>query len=440
MASRERDDAMAGLLKRTLAGDAGVGNDCPGPDILAAYFERSLDAGETAHIELHLSECARCREELAALGRAEEAAATQAAQAPRHQPRASWIWDWRWLAPVAAVLILTAVWATRRPELTRIAERPTTGSDQAATSPPASPAPPQEKQLSPPSPIAPAPSAVPAPAKATSAAIAGGAKSQIRRDSPTAGSPPPPKPAAPGENTITAGNLHHPESGLAAQDALSKKTVAPRKTAEQNANAMVPSVSESVTVESAAPAIVMPQAAPASGAPMMAGAGRGNGVGVSGGVAAGAVAADSSKAKQERVATNSGQVQTEAEIVATNEEQLSASFIVRTPDKSILWRIGSAGFVERSGDGGLTWHGTLPKQNANYAAGSAPNAKVCWLVGNDGIILLTQAASAWQTVPPPVRTNFVAVVARDAWTATVTTADGRKFTTTNQGESWTPAK
>ena len=119
MSSRERDDAMAGLLKRTLAGDAGAGDDCPGPDILAAYFERSLDADETAHVELHLSECARCREQLAALGRAEEAAATPVVQAPRHQPRAPWLWDWRWLAPVAAVLILTAVWATRRPELTR---------------------------------------------------------------------------------------------------------------------------------------------------------------------------------------------------------------------------------------------------------------------------------------------------------------------------------
>ena len=104
MASRERDDAMAGLLKRTLAGDAGAGDDCPGPDILAAYFERSLDADETAHVELHLSECARCREQLAALGRAEEAAATPIVQAPRNQPRASWLWDWRWLAPVAAVL------------------------------------------------------------------------------------------------------------------------------------------------------------------------------------------------------------------------------------------------------------------------------------------------------------------------------------------------
>jgi len=43
-------------------------------------------------------------------------------------------------------------------------------------------------------------------------------------------------------------------------------------------------------------------------------------------------------------------------------------------------------------------------------------------------------------IPPPVREDFVAISARSASSATVTTADGRKFTTTNQGESWTAAK
>ncbi|MGA8869622.1 MAG: zf-HC2 domain-containing protein [Candidatus Acidiferrales bacterium] len=439
MSSRERDDAMAGLLKRTLAGDAGAGDDCPGPDILAAYFERSLDADETAHVELHLSECARCREQLAALGRAEEAAATQVADTPRRQPRASWLWDWRWLAPVAAVLILTAVWATRRPEFTRIAEQPTPKSAEVTPSQPALQAPPRDKQLSQPSLIAPAPSAVPTPTKAAPAAISREAKSQIRVDSQIAGSPPPPKPAASSGNAVSAENLPFSARDLVAPNTLSKKTVAPQKSStERTANAASPSANESVEIESAAPAVAPPQAAPQSGAPMMAGAGRGNGAGVAGGVAAGAIALDSAKAKQQRIATNGRQDQ--AEILTATQEQLSASFVVRPPDKSVLWRIGNAGFIERSGDAGLTWSGTLPKQNAHYAAGSAPSAKVCWLVGNDGIILLTQDAANWQTIPPPTQTNFVAVAARDAWTATVTTADGRKFTTTNQGESWTPAK
>jgi Putative zinc-finger len=431
MASRERDDAMAGLLKRTLAGDASAGNGCPEPDILAAYFERSLDAGETARIELHLSECARCREQLAALGGAEEAAATPVVQVPRHQPRASWLWDWRWLAPVAAVLILTAVWATRRPTLTQhSAQTPA----EAANSQPALQAPPQDKQLSRPHLVAPASRRVQTTPQAAPPENAPAANSKARVDSATAGNPPPTKAAAAGTNATSAGDLPLSAHELAPHDALSKKAFAPRKTsADQAANARVPSASGSVAVESAAPTVAAPSA-PASGAPSSHPAMNGAVAGIAGGVtSAGPARAE----KQERVAADGSQAQ--AEILTATQEQRSASFIVRTPDRSILWRIGSAGFVERSEDGGRTWNGTLPRQNAHYVAGSAPSAKVCWLLGNGGIILLTQDAANWQTIPPPVQANFVAVAARDAWTATVTTANGRRFTTTNQGDSWTPA-
>jgi len=436
MAARERDDAMAGLLKRNLAGDASTGKDCLGPDILAAYFERSLDAGEIARVELHLSGCARCREQLAALGRAEEAAGTPAPQRPRDEPRTSWIWDWRWLAPVAAVLILTAVWATRRTALTRIAEQP---RDEVALSKPTAPAPDRDKEFSQPSAIAPATRAIPAIPKAEPPANSREMNSKIRPNSAIAGTPlPPPKPAAAGGGAISAGNLPFPERGLVGGDSRSKKAPNAEKTAKQTANAPFASANESVAVESAAPATAAPPPAPAPVASTGAASGNGYGVGFVGGVAGGAVAADSARAKQERVATNG--LQTQAEILTTTQEQRAASFTVRAPDKNVLWRIGNAGFIERSEDGGLTWHGTLPKQNAHYTAGSAPSAKVCWLVGKDGIILLTQDATSWQTIPPPVRTNFAAVAAGDAWTATVTTADGRKFTTTDQGESWTPAR
>jgi hypothetical protein len=42
MAARDEDKAMAGLLRRSLAQDAGTGSgeDCPKPEILAAYGKR----------------------------------------------------------------------------------------------------------------------------------------------------------------------------------------------------------------------------------------------------------------------------------------------------------------------------------------------------------------------------------------------------------------
>ena len=92
--------------------------------------------------------------------------------------------------------------------------------------------------------------------------------------------------------------------------------------------------------------------------------------------------------------------------IANQAGELSAENVIRTPDPKILWRIASGGFVERSEDGGLTWMGQLPNQNAHFTAGSAPGAKVCWLVGDDGIILLTQDAANWQTIPPPSARGF----------------------------------
>src|ERR1700722_1297136 len=113
MAVRDDDKVMAGLLRRTLAsspkpgvasgvGDASGsrGDDCPTADILAAYYEHSLDADESSCYELHFSQCALCREQLAAMARAEEM--------PHPQPKASWAWLWNpyWLAPALAVLTL----------------------------------------------------------------------------------------------------------------------------------------------------------------------------------------------------------------------------------------------------------------------------------------------------------------------------------------------
>ena len=73
MASRpdnRPDKAATDLLRHSLARDPAAAGECPEPEILAAYFERSLNAEETARCELHLSGCARCREELALLERA----------------------------------------------------------------------------------------------------------------------------------------------------------------------------------------------------------------------------------------------------------------------------------------------------------------------------------------------------------------------------------
>ena len=107
MAAREEDKAMAGLLRRSLAQDAstGSGADCPGPEILAAYFDRALDAQETARYDLHFSRCSLCREQLAAMARA-------GGMGDAEEKTASG-WNWltgaRWLMPAAAGLVALIV-------------------------------------------------------------------------------------------------------------------------------------------------------------------------------------------------------------------------------------------------------------------------------------------------------------------------------------------
>ena len=146
---REQDKPAADLLRRSLASAAGApGSEidaCPDPEILAAYSERSLDADETARYEMHFSQCARCRDQLAALVRAGEF--TGAIEEKR--PGRAWIWDWRWLAlPVTAALVLAAVLVARRPT-NHPADRSLVAMNQPAAPPAASPEIPVAREYAP---------------------------------------------------------------------------------------------------------------------------------------------------------------------------------------------------------------------------------------------------------------------------------------------------
>ena len=70
MPSQDNENAMDGLLRRSLARDSAAVGDCPDAELLAAYFDQSLGADEAAGYELHFSTCTRCREQLAAMARA----------------------------------------------------------------------------------------------------------------------------------------------------------------------------------------------------------------------------------------------------------------------------------------------------------------------------------------------------------------------------------
>jgi hypothetical protein len=69
-------------------------------------------------------------------------------------------------------------------------------------------------------------------------------------------------------------------------------------------------------------------------------------------------------------------------------------------------------------------------------AGSAPSPEVCWVVGRGGVIRRSTNRQTWQRVPFPQNTDLSAVRATDARSASVSTADGRTFSTSDGGMTW----
>jgi photosystem II stability/assembly factor-like uncharacterized protein len=125
---------------------------------------------------------------------------------------------------------------------------------------------------------------------------------------------------------------------------------------------------------------------------------------------------------------------------AKSAQESYSEIVIATPDPDVFYRIATVGYVEISEDGGVTWQRQLLNPSAEFTAGSAPEPRICWLVGRSGIIFLTEDGKNWRKLPSPTSADLVAVVAKSASTATVTSNDNRKWTTDDAGENWRQAK
>lgn len=111
---------------------------------------------------------------------------------------------------------------------------------------------------------------------------------------------------------------------------------------------------------------------------------------------------------------------------------------VPAPSGTTIWRIGQAGVIQRSTDGGTTWSIQPSGIVADLIAGSAYSDQVCWLVGRNGTILrTTNGGATWQKLKSPSNVDLLAVFSINADSATVTDAAGRAFETTTAGDHWT---
>jgi len=446
MAPRDDDKAMDGLLRRSLAREAAA-NGCPEPDILAAYSERSLDGDEMARYDQHFSQCARCREQLAAIFRAgsvveipeaQEAVAAQrtialgsaAADTPK-KPARPRILDWRWLAPVAAaILVVVFIYGQKA---SRLGKPPISENQVAMTKPEA--VPPSEladrksstrREIAPPS-SPPEPPAKSIGRNPSAAPPAGRELPKMARNYP----------AAPPMRDKEANRVDELRSEYDSRNDLRKRSEAGTPTimekqapAEQDSLSAAKKDADVATGTSGPTAALTPSAAGTAQAERKDETTRGGAAGQKS-----LVGGMTSNRKQKQAAAGANAT---AAVTVTSQALAvqSPAPVTQTHDAGVQYRIPGAGLVERSSDGGATWQGQYVKSSAEILAGAAPSENVCWLVGRGGVILLTTDGQKWKKIPPPAALDFVGVTAADAFSAILIAADGRKFSTEDGGRTW----
>jgi len=480
MELRKDDKAIEGLLRRSLARDSAA-QPCPEPDVLAAYFEQSLTPDETERCDLHFSQCARCREQLAAMASMGEAETDEshAPSATKEAPR-TWALGWNWLAPVAVLVSFALVWFIRYRVQTRttghtwtdglvavMKPQPSPSTTPLVTLPNASPsAPPTDKALQ-----------EPAHDKvgfAQHAPSTSDLKKDTTRASSTISSAD--QGAVPAAVDGYAGAPSRVTASERAAPQASARLIAPTPQSALRVPSKIASASELAKVvpgpkpqpaatanpgatQKEAPIAVAQTVEVTAEAPVVAN-------GVPGQAASASAAKTEAQQKDSLSAQQSAQslmVMDESEATEVNgklkqpvkeysksartktsanspnlvsAQAMPGYVLIATPDPSVVWRIAPEGFVERSMDSAATWEGTQISSEAQFLAGSAPTANTCWVVGRGGSIFMTKDGKHWKKIHAPAAIDFVSVSAMDAAIATVTAADGTKYATSNGGKNW----
>jgi len=394
---------MAGMLQRAVTAVRDhSGKDCPGPDVLAAYYERALSPAEQQHWEGHFSSCALCQAQLAALARSEPL--------PRPQQLRFWRWHGalRWLPPAAVALAAIAIWIAVRPNnpLHWFEKK----HPEVATTAPVAPNRQDELKEA-------TRSEAPAPPAPESTSKGKPSPATVEKQQEKAAKP-----------AVNFGSLKMAPRKEMAEGAMAR--IAPPTVAEKRA--LPPPVAENAVAagQTVAPGedkpaqgraapTVSAEAAPAAPAPSPS-----------------ASRAESSSSKIRHGYAIGGAAGGAFQAGQSILEVRSAEVLIASPDPAVQWRIGVGGTIERTGDGGKTWQGQFVSGGPGLVAGSAPSTKVCWLAGRAGTILRTKDGENWEKIASPAPLDFTGIKAKDERTATVIGADGRTFSTQDGGKTW----
>jgi len=129
-------------------------------------------------------------------------------------------------------------------------------------------------------------------------------------------------------------------------------------------------------------------------------------------------------------------------VAAPNQDLMQAALANRryilAPGEKHAWRLGDAGLIEVSTDGGKTWKSQNSGVSTDLTAGSATSDKICWVAGKSGTLLLTvDGGEHWNLVSSPITTDLGGVHATDASHASIWDLSNRNsFETNDGGVTW----
>lgn len=124
-----------------------------------------------------------------------------------------------------------------------------------------------------------------------------------------------------------------------------------------------------------------------------------------------------------------------AEADSQRRARVAGPIEIVSPDPSRRWRVNGAS-IERSEDSGASWLAVHQIPGDTITGGIAPAGSICWLIGANGVVLMTADGTTFARVPILERVALTGITATDARSATVTAADGRRFRTDDSGRTW----
>ena len=372
------DAILRGAMSQT---PNAVSPECPDAAMLAAYYDRSVNAAERARLENHIADCARCQMQLAAIAHS-DAVASDTRPARR---LVTTLRGWRIVTPAlaaAAALIVTIL--TIRPHGEESREVKLAALSKRDTADKLAPA--AQRPEAPPTPTAP---------EAPNTATFGGG-------------------LAMNEPRAARARESEPASGTAA----SAKALAKQKMPETKRNRMA-AAGSSIGTTSSRPGV------PIAAAESPTVAKKSDELTAT--VPAAPVAAPPAAATGTR-------------LPGTANVYVGVPFAlasISSPDRTNTWIVGKNGkIVMRDARGNP--HAQSSGVTTDLTAGAAVSSQVCWVVGRSGTIVRTIDGEHWKLVPSPTRDNLVSVAADSADDAIVTVAGGQSFATSDGGRSWHP--